>query len=123
MALKTPLANYNGTISEIKAGDSFSIAGSVITGNIQIDFGLGAGTNFATIPVTTIPSILSTSTISLSISGQDSTTSHTSYEHIIANMQVDLASSNVIAGTGFTINAVTNLRITGKFVIRYIIFI
>lgn len=45
--------------------------------------------------------------------GSDSTAEHTADEHLFLGRYVECGISALVAGTGFTINSMTELRLTG----------
>jgi hypothetical protein len=89
-------------------------------GTATIDFGLAPGTNIVSVAVTGQATIASNSFAEAFFQGNDSTASHNAYEHMIAPQAITLSCSNFIAGTGFTINAITQLRVDGTFTVRWV---
>jgi hypothetical protein len=87
------------------------------TGTATVDFGATPGTNVATLAITGQTNILTTSQIRLWMSGDDSTATHNSIEHMVVPFR--LAANAVIAGTGFTINMITDWRLDGTFKVRW----
>ena len=94
-------------------------AGSTTThaGTATIDFGAAPGTNITTATVSGQTGILSTTNISLEMSGMDSTVDHNTVEHQIIPM--NLVCSAIVVGTSFTILASTEFRLTGTFKVRW----
>jgi hypothetical protein len=87
-------------------------------GTAIINFGSAPGTNMASIIVTGQTGILITSNVQAFVM-DDSTSDHISYEHIMFPMAAQLVCNTVVAGTGFTITAVSTLRLTGAFSVRW----
>ena len=90
------------------------------TGNTTVDFGSIPGTNIASVTVTGQGSILATSHAEAFMMGNDSTTDHSAYEHQIVPIALNFSVGNVVAGTGFTVYAQSELRLTGKFKARWV---
>lgn len=91
--------------------------GTTLTrGTATLDFGSAPGTNFIQTVVTGLTGIGASPSIKLWIQA-DSTLTHNAYEHIVA--PIKLAPSDIVAGTGFTINALTDWRLTGTFTCHY----
>ena len=88
------------------------------TGTATLNFGSAPGTNHVTVDVTGQGSILSTSHAEAFMMGNDSTADHNTYEHMMTPMK--LSCSAVVAGTGFTINSITDLRLSGQFKVRWV---
>ena len=92
-------------------------AGSSPTyGTATINFGSTPGTNYVTVTVTGQTGIGASPTVWCFMMG-DTTASHNAIEHIMA--PIKLVASDVIAGTGFTINAVTTERLDGTFTVHW----
>ena len=91
-------------------------------GNITFAFGNAPGTNIVTTNVTGQASIGATSKVELYLMGTDSTATHNSYEHSLLPMlsPMSLSCTNVTAGTGFTGQLATQLRLTGNITARYV---
>jgi hypothetical protein len=83
------------------------------SGTASLDFGAAPGSSIAELIITGQTGILATSNIKLWIQA-DSTVDHNEYEHtrILAG-RVNLAAADVSAGTGFTIIAESEMRLTG----------
>lgn len=90
------------------------------TGVSTINFGAAPGTNIASVAVTGQAGIVATDNVEVFMMGADSTTDHNAYEHMVAPLEVHLDASAVVAGTGFTITAITRLRLTGTFKVRWV---
>jgi len=88
------------------------------TGTATINFGAAPGTNHATIAVTGQTGIGANDHVEAFIMGNDSTATHNTYEHMVA--PIKLSASSVVAGTGFTINAITDWRLNGTFKCRWV---
>lgn len=87
------------------------------TGAAVLDFGAAPGSSSASVAVTGQGSILSTSHVEAWLMAE-ATASHNAIEHLIVPMQVRCG--DVVAGTGFTIHAATELRLTGTFAVRWV---
>lgn len=88
------------------------------SGTATIDFGAAPGTNSATVAVTGQTSILATSNVTLNMMG-DTTADHNAIEHQLIPNYISLTAGSMVAGTGFTITAYTELRLTGTFKVRW----
>jgi hypothetical protein len=88
------------------------------TGNTTINFGAAPGTNNTSINITGLATFVDTDSAEAWIMGNDSTSDHNAYEHMIA--PITLRTSSPVTGTGFTINATTEYRLTGTFKVRYV---
>jgi hypothetical protein len=91
----------------------------VATGTATVDFGAAPGTNIAEIAVTGQAAILAASHVEAWMMGSDSTASHNAYEHAVVPLELHLAIVALTAGVGFTIRALTRLRLTGTFVVHW----
>lgn len=81
---------------------NFPSAGTGASGTAVVDFGAFPGTTDATVAVTGQASILSGSTVRAWIQIADSA-DHSADEHIVLATMVDVVTSDIVAGTGFTI--------------------
>ena len=89
------------------------------SGTATLAFGATPGTNVVTTAVTGQASITGTSHVEAWFMG-DSTATHNAYEHLhIFAQRIGLACGDLIAGTGFTIYAATELRLTGNITCHY----
>jgi len=87
--------------------------GGAIGGTASINFGGGVGTSFIETVITGQTGIGAGSRIKVWFQG-DSTADHSAYVHkTIFPQQIALSASDIVAGVGFTINAITNLRLRG----------
>lgn len=87
------------------------------TGFVALDFGSTPGTNVATTSVTGQTSITTSSYAEAFLMG-DSTTTHNAYEHMIVPLEIRCTQPS--AGTGFDIWGSSDLRLTGKFTVRWV---
>jgi hypothetical protein len=87
------------------------------TGSTTINFGSAPGTNFVSASITGQGSIASNSYIEAFLMSE-ATVDHNDYEHCI--VPIRLTCGNIVAGTGFTIFAVTDWRLTGTFNVRWV---
>jgi hypothetical protein len=91
--------------------------GTTLTrGTATLNFGSAPGTNFVQTVITGLSGIGATPSIKLWMQG-DATAEHNAYEHIV--VPIKLVPSDVVAGTGFTVNALTDWRLTGTFTCHY----
>jgi hypothetical protein len=117
--------NFTGAgVSASGAGATTTInipggAGTGASGTATLDFGSTPGTNYVTVAVTGQTTIASNSHIRAWIQGTDSTATHNAFEHTLLPLYVNINTSDVIAGTGFTINAITELRLSGTISVRW----
>jgi len=88
------------------------------TGNLTLDFGAAPGTNIAETTVTGQASILGTSGVEAYMMGLDTTATHNAVEHAIA--PIKLSCTAIVPGTGFTIQGISEWRLTGTFVVRWV---
>lgn len=87
--------------------------GSTInSGSAVLDFGATPGTNYVTLDITGQTTIAGTSKIKVYKNIQ-STATHNVEEHQI--VPLELTAGNIVAGTGFTIYALSDLRLDGTF--------
>lgn len=90
--------------------------GSGTKGTSTIDFGSAPGTNFVKATVTGQSSIIDGSTVRAFLMGV-ATATHNAYEHLI--VPLTLTCGSIVPGTGFTINASSDLRLTGTFTVYW----
>jgi hypothetical protein len=86
-------------------------------GTATVDFGAAPGTNVVTVAVTGQAGILGTSHAEAWMMG-DATADHNAVEHAIA--PIKLSCGSLVAGTGFTITAATEWRLTGTFTVHWV---
>jgi hypothetical protein len=87
------------------------------TGTATLNFGSAPGTNIATVAVTGQTSIGASSHAEAFLMGS-STGTHNAIEHLIA--PITIRCGDIVAGTGFTIYASTELRLTGTFTVHWV---
>jgi hypothetical protein len=87
------------------------------TGTATINFGAAPGSSVASVVVTGQASIGTGSHCEAFLMG-DSTATHNAEEH--AFTPIRLVCRDVVAATGFTIYATTELRLTGTFSVRWV---
>lgn len=81
-------------------------------GSATLDFGFAPGSSIASVTVTGQSGIELTSRIKVWLGV--STADHNEYEHTrIFPSRIGLAAGDIVTGTGFTIHAETELRLTG----------
>ena len=93
--------------------------GSGAQGSATIDFGAAPGTNIVSIAVAGQAGIVAGSQVQAFLMGNDSTATHNADEHKILSNYINFAVDTIVAGVGFTINAITELRLTGTMVLRW----
>lgn len=89
-------------------------------GTATLNFGSTPGTNHVSVAVTGQAAIVAGSHVEAWIMGNDSTAEHNVYEHMFLSGYVMLPISDVVAGTGFTINSITELRLDGTLSVRWV---
>lgn len=87
------------------------------TGTATINFGVAPGTNLVSVAVTGQTAIASGSHAEAFFMG-DTTADHNADEHQFADIK--LVCGSIVAGTGFTIFASTQLRLTGTFTVHWV---
>jgi hypothetical protein len=91
-------------------------------GTLVFDFGnASGGTNLVTVFVPS-PSISANSKIELYIMGTDSTAEHNAYEHSLIEFLDNWQATpiSITAGSGFTAQAASKLKLTGTIQCRYV---
>lgn len=88
-------------------------------GTTVIDFDAAPGTNQMSISVTGQSSILSGSLVEAWISPTP-TADHNLPEILLLSQHVGLVAHDIVAGTGFTITATTELRLTGQLSVNWV---
>lgn len=86
-------------------------------GTVTLDFGAAPGTNVITANVTGETDIPADALVEAWLM-TDSTADHNAYEHAV--VPIKLACGSVVAGTGFTVTASTDWRLTGEFTARWV---
>lgn len=129
----TSVSNSSTTGALIVAGGA-GIQGSLYAGNIYtnnqklntptinqatIDFGSHPGSNEASVTITGQTNILSTSQVTVYVSATDTSTSHTAADHRYLPLFAKFSVSTPSAGTGFTIYARSEQKLTGTWTIRW----
>lgn len=109
--LTLPYYGIGATGSTGSAG-IYSTVGTAI-----LDFGSAPGSNMTTVTVTGQTGITSSSPLVVFIRSDDSTADHNSMAHTFARLNLNAGS--IIVGTGFTITATSDLRLTGTFQVRW----
>jgi len=90
------------------------------TGTIVFDFGAAPGTNVVS-TIVSVPTISATSKVEIYLMGTDSTATHNAYEHQLLPLGgLSLQVISITASVGFTAQAISNLRLDGTFVARYV---
>lgn len=92
--------------------------GVPVGGSATLAFGATPGSSTASIAVTGQTNILAGSRVKAWFQG--STSDHNKYEHTrIFPSRVGLAVGDIVAGTGFTIHAETEMRLTGDVSVKW----
>lgn len=86
-------------------------------GTATVDFGAAPGSSSATVAVTGQTAILIGSAVEAWLMA-DTTADHNDIEH--AFVPITVRCGAIVAGTGFTIYAFTDLRLTGTFSVRWV---
>lgn len=89
------------------------------TGTATLSFGAAPGSNVATATITGQTDI-GTSDFAEAFFMADTTADHNDMEHILFSRLVGLTCGSIVAGTGFTITAETDLRLTGSIRCRWV---
>lgn len=90
------------------------------TGTTTVDFGNHPGLNEANVVITGISGITAAASCEAWFMSSDTTTDHTTGDHAYAPTFIGLTCSDIVAGTGFTINARSHHKMTGEFSVRYV---
>ena len=90
------------------------------TGTAEIDFGAFPGANETSVVITGQASIGSAAFCEAWFMSNATTTDHTTGDHTYAPTFIGLTCSDIVAGTGFTINARSHEKMTGKFSVCYV---
>ena len=90
------------------------------TGSIEIDFGGHPGANETSVGITGLAGITPAAFCEAWFMGNTSTADHTTADHAYAPTFIGLTCGNIVAGTGFTINARSHHKMTGKFSVSYV---
>lgn len=98
---------------------SSSSSSSANVGTATIDFGTYPGSITASVTVTGQATILSTSSVRVWFQGTDSTVDHSDYEHLFAPSYIILSCSSISVGSSFQISAISQVKITGTFKVRW----
>lgn len=102
----------------MSAADKTALAAIPTGGAATLNFGAAPGSSTTTAAVTGQTGIVVGSRVRAWIQG--STADHNAYEHsTILPMMVDLGIGDIVAGTGFTIYASTEMRLTGTIAVKW----
>ena len=115
MAVKLPLCNYAGAIQELQAGDTLPSAPTY--GIAELVFGSAPGSQVGAVTLTGLANVTTDSFVSAFMQGSDSTATHNADEHALVDFKITAGS--FVAAVGFTLTALSSLRLTGTFKIRY----
>lgn len=91
------------------------------TGTTTIDFGSGVGSDKTTVVITGQGGIVSGSHAEAFFMA-DSTADHGPDEHMLGGITIQLVCSDIVAGTGFTVNAFMRdgSTVAGQFTIHWV---
>ena len=89
-------------------------------GTTTLNFGAAPGTNHVSVDVVGQAAIAADSAVEAWIMGVDSTAEHTTYEHMFLAGYISTPITAIVVGTGFTINGITELRLTGNIDVRWV---
>jgi hypothetical protein len=123
--VKPLLFNASGRIAEFSTGDYIdpamlpNIATPINFGTATFDFGSTPGSNEASIAVTGLTAILSTSNVTAWVPGDGVTANHTAADHKYLAMLLGISVGDPTAATGFTIYARSLEKITGLVTVNY----
>jgi hypothetical protein len=109
-------ANPAATFTIIKV---LSAQSAPAFGTATINFGSAPGNTSANIAVTGLTQLPAAAHIEVFIQGNDQTADHTAFEHGFIRGYLNTFVQNVVGGTGFTIEAHSQIRLTGQLVLRW----
>lgn len=130
MLTSTTFSRSPFTSSNSNALVSFSAGGLTVelvldsldigaTGNATLDFGSTPGTNVVNVVVPDA-GIIAGSNVHAWIQGNDSTATHNTVEHQMLPLgPISLSAISITPGVGFTLQAMTPLRVQGTFLARW----
>lgn len=116
MTVRKALVAVNGTFYNLPVGDDLSDVSPA--GTVTLDFGSAPGTNVVQTVVTGQSNIQSNSQIHAWLMAS-ATATHNAYEHAVVPMRLTI--SDIVAGTGFTVIAVSEWRLTGTFTAQWFV--
>ena len=90
------------------------------TGGLSINFGTAPGSNEASVVVTGITTISSTSKVTAFVMADDTTSDHTASDHKYFTLLANLTCGTPTAGVGFTIYCRSTQKLTGQWAIRFV---
>jgi hypothetical protein len=88
-------------------------------GTATINFGSAPGSTSANVAVTGQTQLPANAHIQVYIQGNDQTADHTAFEHGFIRGYLNPFVQNVVGGAGFTIEAHSEIRLTGELVLRW----
>jgi hypothetical protein len=117
-AISIPQATsvVNGYLSSAD-WNTFNNKSRLYSGTVEVNFGATPGTNMIVTTVA-LASVQTASIINVFMASE-ATTTHNAYEHSIVPMK--LTAGNIVNGVSFDIIAMTELRLTGTFKVKYTI--
>ena len=107
------IADVNGLAAALAASGGGATGGAAV-----LDFGAAPGSGVASVAITGQAALGASARIRAWVQG--STADHNEYEHTrIFPARIGLAAGDVVAATGFTIHAETELRLTGEIAVNW----
>lgn len=122
MTVKSPLVlGSDGLPQQLQTGDSIAITSGITSGNAVLDFGVigGVGSNEANIAVTGQTGILTTSSITVTVLADSTTTNHSANDHVYFLSLASILVNTPTVGVGFTIYARSVHKLSGQFKINW----
>jgi len=90
------------------------------TGTAVLDYGNSPGSNEATVVITGLGTITSTSKVESFLMGDDSTGDHTAQDHRYASAFIGLTCGTPIDGVGFTIYGYSTQKLEKTYKVRWV---
>jgi len=117
------LANSGGTATQVLTSNGASTpptwSNVLVSGTATIDFGSYPGANEATVAVTGLTTIRSTSIVTLAIMADATSVDHTASDHQYFTTFANLTNNTPTAGVGFTIYSTSTQQMQGKWTVQY----
>ena len=105
-------------IADVTGLSAALAAAGATGGSAVLDFGAAPGSSVASVTITGQTDLGASPRVRAWVQG--STADHNEYEHTrIFPARIGLAAGDVVAGTGFTIHAETELRLTGDVAVKW----
>lgn len=97
----------------------FAAASAPLFGTASVNFGAAPGSTSANVAVTGLSNLSANAHIQVGIQGTDQSSDHTAFEHGFIKGYLNPFAQDLIAGTGFTIEVHSAIRLTGQLVLRW----